>query len=321
MGALFDDWENGAEEFPALFDLPSPDPSDPLAPTSTLTPSGAVYANGGTTYLGKDHQLTLAAQDAVFTAGQLGLRYRVYKGGTTPTEDQWQTLANGGSFALPLNGGDGLWHVDYQAQDPCHTFAVEPNGSGGDALTPETLRTATFFLDTTPPTITYTSPADGQEFDTDDFSAIGYTVADDGAGVANHSVAFDGQPAQNGDVLDMFFLMPGKHTLVVTAADNVNNTATKPLVFEVHATRESLLSNVDRAWQLRLITDEKVYKGLRDEAVAANQAHSRGQHEKAEWNIWEGFIEQLEAQRGKGMDAATANRFIAYARDLIALKR
>ena len=50
---------------------------------------------------------------------------------------------------------------------------------------------------------------------------------------------------------------------------------------------------------------------------AALRSHQREQH-ATEWNQLGAFINELEAQRGKSIDPVTADRFIAFAQDLIA---
>ncbi len=72
----FQDWENGAENFPDLNDAPSADSSDPNPPVSTLTPTGNIYSNGGTTYVGNGHSFTLGATDGVFTNAFVNVQYR-----------------------------------------------------------------------------------------------------------------------------------------------------------------------------------------------------------------------------------------------------
>jgi hypothetical protein len=306
---LFVDWENTAD-FPDLGDMPSSDPADPNAPVSSLSVTGTTFTRDGNTYLGADHVFTLSATDSVFAASALRLQYRVYKDGAPPGE--WQTLPNGDAFSIPPGAGDGLWHVEFRAEDACHTF------DEADALPAGTTQRASFFLDTTPPAITITSPAAGAVFDTDDVSSIQYGVDDGplGSGVASHSVTFDGAPATNGQVLDMFFLDPGVHAIAVTAADNLGNAGSQTRTFEVHATSESLSNNLDRAWRLGLIDKEGIYNSLKAKVEAALRAHERGQHH-VEHNVLGAFVNELEAQRGKAVDLATANRFIAYAQDLI----
>lgn len=140
------------------------------------------------------------------------------------------------------------------------------------------------------------------------------------------SATFDGAAATNGQTLDMFFLYPGTHTIVVTATDNVLNTAEATRTFELHATSVSLLNNVKRAcgetgaWPATplLITKSGVCTAMKQVLGQAVAKHASGDH-PVEHNLLEGWIEDLEGQRGKAVDAATADRFIAYAQDLVAI--
>lgn len=139
---LFDDWENGDQQFPDLGDMPSADPSDPAAPVSNLVATGEVTVDGGVTYVTQHHLFTLSSADLVFSDGQIGMQYRYYPDGGTPGE--WTAAAPGASFALPPDALDGVWHIDFRSEDPCHTF------SEADSLEPETIQTFSFTLDTYP---------------------------------------------------------------------------------------------------------------------------------------------------------------------------
>ena len=97
----------------------------------------------------------------------------------------------------------------------------------------------------------------------------------------------------------------------------MGNDATKTITFEVHATAESLGKNVVRAFELGLITKQGTANSLGAKTDAALRSHQRGQH-ATEWNQLGAFINELEAQRGKSIDPVTADRFIAFAQDLIA---
>jgi hypothetical protein len=308
---LYDDWENDDNafetNFPDLGDMPSADASDPDAPVSSLVASGTTFTGGGTTFLGADNELTVTASDDVFTDKYVDVRYRVFLDGTAA--GPFVSIDGGDSFSI--FGPDGLYHVEVQSEDPCHTF--EPM----DSLAPGAANTESFVLDTTGPTIDIASPApEGVVFDTDDISSIAYTVTDAGAGVASSSITLDGASATNGQVLDMFFLAPGLHTIVVTATDNLGNSSSATRTFEVHATAESLNNNIDRACNLGLIK-ATLCNALKAKARAALAAHNRGQH-ATEHNILRALIHQLEAKRGKGVDVDAADRLIAQIEDLIA---
>lgn len=308
--SLFADWENGTQNFPDLGDPTSFDPSDAAVPTGTIGLSGNTITANGTTYVGGRHTFTVSASDATFTDGQLTLSYRYYRSGTTP--GAFVPIANGGTFAIPASAGDGRWTVELRSGDPCHTFAP-------GSTNPGSVTTREVVLDTTPPTITITSPAPQNViFDTDDFSSIAWTVVDTGSGVKASTIAatFDGAVATSGQVLDMFFLNPGQHSVVVSAADNLGNTGSLTRLFRVNATSASLVNNVDRACTLGLI-QRYLCLGVRVTIDLARAAHAAPNHSREHilLNAWAQQVDQMPAT---AIDPATALRFSAHARDLIA---
>ena len=315
---FFQDWENGAENFPDLNDAPSADSSDPNAPVSTLTPTGNIYSNGGTTYVGNGHSFTLAATDAVFTNAFVNVQYRYYLDGTTPGD--WQSLSNGGSFSIPGNSGDGVWRIDYRAEDPCHTF-VDESGAGTDPLPPDTQST-TVVLDTTAPVITIVSPVANTLFDTDDMSLIDYSVEDGalGSGVASHSVTLDGGAAVDGQVLDMFLLSTGVHTIHVTSVDNLGNGSELTWTFEMQATSQSLIANIDRGYVTKQIRSRETYLLMRYRVTMAAVAHAMNDHE-TEWKRLRLLIAEIEKARGKTINVAYANKIIGWAQETIDAQR
>ena len=299
---LFTDWENGAQQFPDLGDATSSDPSDPNAPATAVSASGKVYASGSTTFVGGSNTLTVSATDAVFTNAHVSVQAVLSKDGTVA--GPFAAIANGGTLSIAAAGGDGLWHVDTRASDPCNAFGASTRTS--------------FVLDTTPPVTTFASPRATPSYDTDDVDTIAYSVADGtGSGVKSDSVTLDSAAASNGQTLDMFLLGVGTHTVNVTATDNVDNAGTTPRAFTIHATTESLAANLERVKSEGKITDPAVYAGLRDKVTQALKKHQAGQH-AVEANALGAFVDQLLAQRGKGIDAAMADRLIASARDIVA---
>jgi hypothetical protein len=315
---FYQDWENGDQNFPDLNDAPSADPSDPNPPLATLTPTGNIYVNGGTTYVGNGHAFTLGATDTVFTTAYVNVEYRIYPDGGTP--GAWQPLANGGSFSIPSDAGDGLWHVEYRTEDPCHTF-VDESGVGADPLPPAT-GSATFILDTTAPVITIVTPLNGQLFDTDDMSAIDYSVDDgvNGSGVASHAVTFNGTAATDGQVLDMFLLDTGTHTIRVTSVDNLGNGSELTWTFQLQATSASLMSNIDRGAMLKLIRDKETYVKLRIYALAAAVRHAGFDH-KGEWDALKLMLAELKLKRGKMIIPSYGDKIAKWAQEIIDQKR
>ena len=253
---LFDDWENGALDFPDLGDGVGADPvNDPAAPDPTVTQTaGASFTRAdGRKYVAADNAFTLTAADTAggkgFPAAQVGLRYRVRPGAAAP--GPWTTAALGQSISL--SGGDGRYLIEVQAADPCHTF------DDSDALAAGAVETTEVWLDTTPPVVTGGNPPFGRTYDTDDSATVDYTVDDgDGSGVATQSAVVDGwdgtpgapnstRATSDGDPLDMYLFYPGLRTVRVTAADNLGNTGVTPLQWTLHATAVSLGNNLDRA--------------------------------------------------------------------------
>ena len=66
-----------------------------------------------------------------------------------------------------------------------------------------------------------------------------------------------------------------------------------------------------------LITKTGICTAMKAILSQAVTKHASGAH-ATERNIVGGWVNDVEAQRGKAIDTATANRFIAYGNDLIA---
>lgn len=170
------------------------------------------------------------------------------------------------------------------------------------------------------PVVTITSPAPGSVLDGSTLLNLHFAATDGpGSGVASVSARLDGTEVTDGQVVDPLMLAPGPHALVVDAADAVRNVATANNSFSVAATSAGLANALDRAFGNGLITDVAVYHGLQDKLAAAEDAHERGQH-PTEWKNLAAFINQVTAQRAKGIDSATADRLIAYANDVVQRK-
>lgn len=327
---LFNDWENGSEQFPALGDNVGPDPgSDPNPPTSSITldPTSAFYDDtvNNREFVGGDNLFTLGAVDTPvgqgFPVDQLEVRYRV----TDPNgvQSAWVSGVPGDTFSL--SGPDGKYVIERQAGDPCHTL------DEADSLPAETIQTSEHWLDTTPPVCTCDNPPFGATFDTDDSSTVDYEVDDGpiGSGVASVASIIDGfetsqtatTPIADGDPIDMYLFYPGTRTVTVTAADNIGNSGDTACTFTLIATSASLLNNLNRARAEGDVPNTSVYTGLLDKLNQAVKKHARGQH-AVEWNSLTAFIDQIEGQigggpSGSGIDPVVGRRFIAYAQDII----
>jgi hypothetical protein len=141
---LFTDWENGALNFPALGDVSSPDPaSDPEAPRVDLTIDGRTFDDGASRFVGHAHVITLRARDdGNFRPEQLALRYRIRAQG----EAGGDFFETDDTTNFSIVGGDGVYFVDFQSEDPCHTFARELGDEVDDPLSPGPLQTVELVL-------------------------------------------------------------------------------------------------------------------------------------------------------------------------------
>ena len=319
--SLFVDWENGNQNFPDLGDQESSDPvNDPNPPTSALARTGAFYDDGVHQFVAADNQFTHTAHDTPdgksFADASLGLQHRATLDPNAP--GAFVTTGQGATFSL--SKPDGLYHLDVRSEDHCHTF------DESDQMSPEPTQTKDYVLDTTPPEVTCLTPPFGLTFDTDDYSSVQFTISDGalGSGVASSSATLDGYlvlpgvvPTADDAALDMYLLYPQVRTVAVTSADHLGNSGTTSCTFEIHATTKSLLNNLKRAWGEGKIKNLGLYQSMLATLTAADQAKTR-ENVTAEIQALTAWRDQLIANRGDGIDAVTADRFIAYANDLIA---
>jgi len=111
----------------------------------------------------------------------------------------------------------------------------------------------------------------------------------------------DGTTVESGDLIELFTLSLGQHTLIVTAVDNAGNSATETVEFNVIATIDSLICLVEKFYDMGYIDEEGVASGLLDKLYAAQKKMEAGKTKTA-MNILKAFINQLEAQSGKHID-------------------
>jgi hypothetical protein len=260
----------------------------------TTAPAGTIVLNGGAAVTGTPTvTVALAFTDAVSRATEL--QARLSTDGTTWTA--WQAYASTATIVLP--GGDGPKTVYVQVRDAA--------GNVGNA-------SARITLSTQPPVIAVTGVTSGScdvcstfTFVYKASSAAGFTVTS--------SATFDGKSISSGSTIDTFYLAAGDHRLVITATDQYGKTSTQTITLSVHATIEGLICAVNKGVQLGLIGQNQK-QPLLAKLAAAQAARDRG-NVNAEIGTLTAFIHDLEAQRGKAIDTATANRFIGWTLDLL----
>jgi len=164
------------------------------------------------------------------------------------------------------------------------------------------------WVDTTPPVITITTPADGAKYILNQFVTADYVVQD-AVGVVlitiTPKVAVGG-PIPTGQ--------PGTQTFTVTAKDYSNNSAIQSVTYQVLTPAQGtqgLVSGVDNSPIPQGIKD-----GLNDKLNDAINALNQGD-KKAAINILQAFINMVNAQRGKKITNAQADSWIAEAQKII----
>ncbi len=118
--------------------------------------------------------------------------------------------------------------------DGSHTIAVQAVGLNGAQDT----ATATVTVDTTPPTVTITSPATNA-WTTSSSVVVSFTASDATSGVLKVTLSIDGGTAVDVTGLSTYTasgLADGSHTVAVTGTDRAGNTATATVIVKVDAT-------------------------------------------------------------------------------------
>jgi len=168
-----------------------------------------------------------------------------------------------------------------------------------DSAGTEPAHTQLIKIDKTPPAISIASPL-AQDYVHTANLALDWTVTENVSGIAVQSAAFDGAPVVSGQVVDLFFLSLGPHTLAVNAADEAGNSASASVTFNVVADIYSLIAARQRVQELGWIVKQGTLKSLDAKLNAAKAAIERGQFNSAR-NQLKAFLNELNAQKGKAV--------------------
>jgi hypothetical protein len=172
-----------------------------------------------------------------------------------------------------------------------------------------------FSTDVTPPTIVIVAPRAAPPYAHSDLLVLDYGITDPGGtGVdpATVSVLLDGSPMLAGHGLASGQAIPlltemtlGIHVFSIAAADFEHNAASQTVTFEIIVTPESIIADVDQLLAAGMIKNNGLANSLQAKLRAAAAARARGQCKTA-GNIYEAFINELQAQTGKGVDPDAA---------------
>lgn len=255
------------------------------------------------------------------SAGVEGFQYRSYPpGGPLPVYPSpqpfpvhWTHVSlQGGSPSAPvfLTGADGPNLLQFSAQ------------SNANLLEPR--HTETLNLDNTPPVIDIVQPQP-VAYNHSDVLTLDYLVTDgDGSGLASFTPTMDGATTlkggiglQSGQPIRLLTeLKLGTHTFNVTATDNVGNTSNKAVTFTIVVTAASILEDVRQFFQDGAIRNDGIENSLLAKLNNAADDQAAGRCARAA-NSYQAFINELQAQSGKGVDADAASVMMDDANYLI----
>ena len=171
--------------------------------------------------------------------------------------------------------------------------------------------------DTPPPAITINPPT-ASPYLHPNFLTLDFTAVDVGtAGLKMIWADLDGVPVTNGQVIDLYTLALGNHTLTVYAMDNAYNQSYASVTFSVIATVQSLKASVNRFYLEGKIDDAGIRDSLLDKLNTAQAYLDQGKV-KAAKDALQAFINAVKSQSGKHITTDAANLLIADARWVIA---
>ena len=216
------------------------------------------------------------------------------------------------------NSGVSLWPLNqivndtqFYVRDAVINYATQKG-----TIEPKIEGRLQFIYDTTPPTITISSPT-ATDYTHPSFLKLGFSAVDVGpAGLYKVWADLDGVPVTNGQKIDLFTLALGPHTLTVYAIDKASNQSSLPVTFNVIATPQSLMTGLTRFFWEGKIDNQGVFKSLYIKLEHAQKALIRGLP-KVAINYYNAFINEVQAQSGKHITPEAAAILIADAQWVI----
>jgi hypothetical protein len=207
-----------------------------------------------------------------------------------------QTYAASATVLLP--SADGVYTVTTKVVD-----------AFGNVIT----ETRTVRLDRSGPTIsnTLTAPTNNGSYDVGTMLNVVYG-ASDGAGVRSVSATFDGMTISSGSAINLDTLRAGAHTIVITSTDSLGNTSNLTVTVVVRATVPGLIRAVADGVARGLIASSlqaNLVKQLNSVTSANTSTSAR--------NNLGSFINQVQSQSGKTIDAGYAALLVNWAQDLL----
>ena len=256
---------------------------------ATATPAGGFTVTGAK---------TIGAEQVIATA--------------TPTLALSYSASDGlGSIEVSTNGGASWEAVKVPASsvgvalgsgDGARTIEVRVTDVAGNTVT----STLTLRLDTTGPTISASLSSPQSAIGYDGTALIGMTISSsDLSGVASMTIMLDATTALTGSTINVYSLLAGTHTIVITAVDGVGNTSTQTITFQLHPSRKGIAAAVAAGEASKAITASEQTTLLADLNNSANSLTTDLNN----------FIAAVKLQSGKAVSAAEAKILIDWAQD------
>jgi hypothetical protein len=236
--------------------------------------------------------------------------------GINHTEYRYAGVSDWTTYTGPFTLPDGIFTFEYRSQD-------------NDGNLEETRQRA-FKIDTAPPSIAINQPTP-TDYTHSSTLTLDYTVDDGplsglgaGSGVASTVAKIDGATTlaghglASGQTIDpLTELSLGPHTFSIDAVDNVGHAASKSVTFTIVVTPDSIVQDVNQFFAAGAMTGQGREASLLAKLEAARSAWNSGNCTAAD-NLYQAFINELQAQSGKSVDASAALIMIQDAQYLIA---
>ncbi len=204
--------------------------ADLARPVTNISPAGTVGKDG---YFISEVQIELAAEDD--NSGVLKTEYSL--------DDSQNWIEYQEQFLL---AEDGEYKIIYYSIDRAGNREEEKN---------EVIK-----IDKTKPEVLLSIPG---EISHDQKLNISYNASDNYSGIASGTIAvYLDDKLLTANTIDLFYHKTGEHALKIIAEDMAGNTGSSTVKFKITVTPDSVISDIQRLYDLRWINDRTISKIL-----------------------------------------------------------
>jgi len=176
-------------------------------------------------------------------------------------------------------------------------------------------RSVVWIADSTPPAINIASPEPSYYLHSD-ILVINFSASDPSALAGPPTATLDASAVNNGQEINLLSLSLGMHTLSVVAVDNIGNSGSESVSFDIIATLDSLTTAVTYFAQKGEINDNNLWKSLLRKLSEAQEAMKR-ENMRVAVNKLKDFIDQVIAQSGRHITTNAASLLVIDAEYVI----